>query len=139
MKVTKQMWTETAHRLPRHPGRCRFLHGHSYLWEVTLEGDELGPNGMLLDFSELKAAMTAVIDPFDHALILQTGEKEGMIVLSALSAFGLAERVVFVNYPPTAENMAAAVANTLKEQFFPGFTVTVKLWETRTSYAEVSA
>lgn len=137
MKVTKQMRTETAHRLPGHPGRCQYIHGHSYLWEVTLEGEELA-NGMLTDFSDLKHAMTAIIDPFDHALVLQHSNPPNAedAVMQALQVFGIADRVMFVNYRPTAENMAQAIANELKEQFYPQFTVYVKLWETTTSYAE---
>lgn len=138
MKVTKQMRTETSHRLDGHPGRCKYFHGHSYLWAVTLEGDEL-VDGMLTDFSDLKRAMMEIIDPFDHALVLEgTSDVEDEIV-GSLGSYKLGERVIVVNYRPTAENMAQAVANDLKERFYPRFTVTVKLWETATSYAEVSA
>lgn len=136
MKVTKQMRTETAHRLAGHPGRCQFIHGHSYLWEVSLEGDNL-KHGMLVDFSELKDAMLATIDPFDHALILDETDEPGRRVARVLEQEGFAGRVWVVPYRPTAENMAKLVADQI-QMFFPQFKVSVKLWETATSYAEAT-
>lgn len=141
MKVTKQMHTSTAHRLDGHPGRCQYLHGHNYLWSVTLEGDELDKGGMLTDFSDLKRAMMEIIDPFDHALVLEdTGDNTvEAAIMQALKTFLFAARVMVVNYRPTAENMAQVVANDLKERFYPQFKVSVILWETATSYAEATA
>ena len=136
MKITKEMYTETAHRLNGHPGRCKFLHGHSYLWQVTLKGDHLA-NGMLLDFSDLKRAMMEVIDPFDHALILEgeLGDGPESKLHHALLTSGLSERVIITPYRPTAENMSEAVRSILQGRF-PDFKVTVRLYETATSFAE---
>lgn len=143
VKVTKLMRTETAHRLDGHPGRCKFPHGHSYLWEVTLEKEQIGDDGMLVDFSDLKKAMVTVIDPFDHAFVLWAyGESAPAIdqdLALLLTQIGLSERVIKVDYRPTAENMAAVVAKDLKANFGPEFRVHVKLWETATSFAEASA
>lgn len=137
--VTKEMWTETAHRLPDHPGRCRFIHGHSYRWQVTLESIDVNPDGMIIDFARLKEAMSEVIDPFDHALVLQkligaktTVEQE---VLETLRVFGIAERVIWVPYRPTAENMAQNVCQALKKTF-PQYRIIVRVHETATSWAQ---
>jgi 6-pyruvoyltetrahydropterin/6-carboxytetrahydropterin synthase len=135
MKVTKTMYTETAHRLHGHPGRCRFLHGHSYNWQVTLEGDHLA-NGMLLDFSDLKRIMTQIIDPFDHAVVLQAGNEFDEDLIAIFIAHGMSDRVIEVPYRPTAENMSEVVRDQLQQQY-PDFKVTVRLYETTTSFAEV--
>lgn len=136
VKITKTMYTETAHRLNGHPGRCKFLHGHSYKWEVSLDGP-VGEDGMLTDFSILKQVMMTVIDPFDHAIVLegQLGESIESRIHSTLIAFGAEERVVVVPYRPTAENMSLDIAQKIAK-LYPEFTVTVKLWETTTSFAE---
>ena len=131
MKVTKQMRTETAHRLAGHPGRCKFIHGHSYLWEVTLEG-MTSDNGMLVDFGQLKAVMTEVIDKFDHALVL----KENDSIIPGLMMAGVNERLLLMSYRPTAENMAYDVAREIAKRFNLKFGVSVRLWETATSYVE---
>jgi 6-pyruvoyltetrahydropterin/6-carboxytetrahydropterin synthase len=137
-KITKEMMTETAHRLNGHPGRCQFLHGHSYRWQVSLEG-ELGSDGMVADFSTLKQAMVAEIDKFDHALVLEGGLGDSIEagLHWALIQAGLGERVVIVPYRPTAENMAKDVAHKIKLRY-PEHAVTVCLWETVTSCAEYS-
>ena len=137
MKVTKEMYTETAHRLDGHPGRCKNVHGHSYRWCVTLEGDHLA-NGMLLDFSDLKKAMTEVIDPFDHALVLQSGNEIDEDLIAVLIKHGMDARIMEVPWRPTAENMALVVSGILQGKF-PDFAVTVRVYETVTSHAEVTA
>lgn len=72
MQVTKQLRTETGHRLTNYDGRCSHLHGHSYLWEVTARCDssQLDEKNMVMDFKDLKKAMNAVLDPLDHCMVL---------------------------------------------------------------------
>ena len=70
MKITKQLRTETGHRLTAYNGRCAHLHGHSYLWEVTARSSELDSKNMVMDFKDLKHAMNTVLDPLDHCMVL---------------------------------------------------------------------
>ena len=58
-----------AHHLPRHKGKCRKLHSHTWRVEVWLEGD-VNDDGMLVDFGKVKA----IIDRFDHANLNDTFE-----------------------------------------------------------------
>ena len=69
--LTKQFRFEAAHQLPNHDGKCQRLHGHSWVGEVTVKGDALyteGPKtGMLIDFGDLKAAITPLVENnLDH-------------------------------------------------------------------------
>lgn len=43
---------EAAHRLPWHSGKCRQLHGHSYVLEVEVAG-RLDTRGVVMDFAEV--------------------------------------------------------------------------------------
>jgi len=53
--------------LPRHPGKCRELHGHSYELVVTVEGPVEPGSGMVVDFSDLKRVVREeVVDRLDH-------------------------------------------------------------------------
>src|SRR5574343_380335 len=76
--ITKQYRAEIAHRLPDHPGRCRFIHGHSYLFEIEVarmsETHAVGEHGMVMDFSILKTLIDDVIQPLDHSLVLFRGD-----------------------------------------------------------------
>jgi 6-pyruvoyltetrahydropterin/6-carboxytetrahydropterin synthase len=58
---------EAAHRLPRHPGKCRELHGHSYRLVVSVDRPVDVATGLALDFSELKRVVARdVVDALDH-------------------------------------------------------------------------
>jgi 6-pyruvoyltetrahydropterin/6-carboxytetrahydropterin synthase len=58
-----------AHCIREHPGACRNLHGHNYRVVVHLTGSELDPLGMLIDYGDVKRALAAVLDPYDHAYL----------------------------------------------------------------------
>lgn len=134
-KITKQMRTETSHLLPGHPGRCRNLHGHSYLWEVSLEADQLMLNGMVEDFGDLKKVMETIIDPFDHAFVYFTGDNASCKIAEALEGVG-ATRLIGTDYLPTAENFAQQVWYQMKQRYPALKRITVRVWETVTSWAE---
>ena len=97
--------TDTGHRVPNHKSKCKHLHGHRYRWEVEIEGDVVGDEGvseegMLIDFSDVAAILTQQIhDVVDHAFIVYSSDKEA---LSALAAMGDGHRTVVVDFIPTA-------------------------------------
>jgi len=70
-RVTRRFEFEAAHRLLGYEGKCKHLHGHSYVAEVTVEGPELDELGMLIDFGELKKLFGSWIDRYwDHNILL---------------------------------------------------------------------
>lgn len=132
--ICKSIVTETAHRLALHQGRCFYPHGHSYKWEVMITADQLGFDGMIMDFSHLKKIMNEVIDPFDHCLVLHDEDPWSPDVLTRKDD---EPRIMRVPYIPTAENMAYWVCKEIKKRLaFYDCKVTVRVWETTTSYAE---
>jgi 6-pyruvoyltetrahydropterin/6-carboxytetrahydropterin synthase len=46
-----------AHRLPRHPGKCKHMHGHNYRLQVVLRGEPDAQQGLVLDFDDVSAAV----------------------------------------------------------------------------------
>ena len=59
LRITKEFRFEGAHALSGYDGKCRNIHGHSYLLYITVKGKVLmGTNspkeGMVVDFKELK-------------------------------------------------------------------------------------
>ena len=116
MNVTKQLRTETGHRLTNYDGRCSHLHGHSYLWEVTATcaDTQMDDKNMVMDFKDLKKAMNEVLDPLDHALVL--GKDDPLWALAAASGGPLSDILRATNgkeprlfeWPdnPTAESFA---------------------------------
>jgi 6-pyruvoyltetrahydropterin/6-carboxytetrahydropterin synthase len=68
--ITKRFTFESAHTIPTHPGKCKNLHGHSYILEVTVTGSiqESGPEtGMVMDFSRISEIVDReVVSQWDH-------------------------------------------------------------------------
>lgn len=55
-----------AHFLRDYNGKCENLHGHNYKVFAHVRGEVLNEGGMLMDFSQLKAALRTVCKKLDH-------------------------------------------------------------------------
>ena len=64
--VTKRIEVSGAHclNLP-YESKCRNLHGHNWVIEVTCRREELDENGMVVDFTHIKD----VVMQLDHAFV----------------------------------------------------------------------
>jgi 6-pyruvoyltetrahydropterin/6-carboxytetrahydropterin synthase len=72
--LRKKFTFEAAHFLPHSEGKCRRLHGHSWVGWIEVESDHLqesGPSsGMVIDFHELGATVKPIVDQYlDHYLL----------------------------------------------------------------------
>jgi 6-pyruvoyltetrahydropterin/6-carboxytetrahydropterin synthase len=99
-KLTVKKDFAAAHRLNNYQGSCASLHGHTWLVEVTVCGEELDECGMLVDFKILKAMLAGIIKPFDHSF------------LNDLEIF----RQNHTEINPTAENLAFYIFQEMKKQ-----------------------
>ncbi len=136
MKIAKQFRWEAAHRLPRHEGPCRNLHGHSYRMTVELEGDP-DAHGMLMDFQHLKRLLAPLVDAWDHALLVADTDAELRTVVQQTGW-----KHVCFPFDTTAENLSTCVADYLCRTAHDVLRahrvrhVRVRLAETETCYAE---
>jgi 6-pyruvoyltetrahydropterin/6-carboxytetrahydropterin synthase len=55
-----------AHRLRDYQGKCENLHGHNWKVQVTVLGENLEKNGLLVDFGVLRKKLKQVLDILDH-------------------------------------------------------------------------
>lgn len=109
-RICKSFEVESGHMLSKHPGACRYPHGHSRRIEVVVASRELDANQMVCDFSALKWAIKAVADRFDHAMAVNSTDP----LLSQLQS--VRERVVvFENQDPTTEVLARHIFDGLAE------------------------
>ena len=120
---------DSAHFLAGYCGKCANLHGHHWVIEVEAGQETLQETGekrgMVIDFGDLKKAVRALADSYDHALIYETGSlKETTLAALRDEQF----RLIEVPYRPTAENFARAFYEALKTEELPVLRVTV--WET---------
>ena len=58
-----------GHALRGYQGKCANPHGHNYRVQVAVEGPKLNAIGLLMDFGDLKQALRAVCEKFDHAYL----------------------------------------------------------------------
>lgn len=68
VRLSKSFHFEAAHSLPTFPPghKCRRLHGHSFRFDVIVEGDVEEKKGYLIDYGEIKAAVGPIVDQLDH-------------------------------------------------------------------------
>jgi 6-pyruvoyltetrahydropterin/6-carboxytetrahydropterin synthase len=66
-ELTVKASFSAAHSLRDYEGPCSKVHGHNWLVEVVVSGAELQPNGMLVDFGEIKVAASEVLSQLDHS------------------------------------------------------------------------
>jgi 6-pyruvoyltetrahydropterin/6-carboxytetrahydropterin synthase len=70
VKVRRIFDFEAAHRLPKHPGKCRDLHGHSYRLVVTVDRPTDPESGLAIDFADLEAIVEReAVDLLDHKYV----------------------------------------------------------------------
>ena len=55
-----------GHALRNYKGKCENIHGHNYKVQVTLAGNELNAEGLLMDFVELRAEIKGLVEKLDH-------------------------------------------------------------------------
>lgn len=140
VRVTKRFTMELAHALRGYDGPCKHIHGHSYVLDVGLVGQ---PNeqpgdpkdGMVVDFSDLKAIVQrAVIDLYDHALVLHASERLTIPADNPLFA-----RTVYTAWQPTCENLLLDMVARIGPLLPANVRLRhVRLQETATSWAEWS-
>jgi 6-pyruvoyltetrahydropterin/6-carboxytetrahydropterin synthase len=139
VRLTKSFTFEMAHALFNYDGKCKNIHGHSYKLEVTIIGEPLSEkghaaDGLVIDFGDLKKIVNSkVVDIFDHSLVMKKDYPEELNTVLADNF----ERLVYVNYQPTCENLIADFADKIKRSLpLQASLHRLILHETATAYCE---
>jgi len=68
VRLTKSFGFEAAHSLPTFPPhhKCRRLHGHSFRFDLLVEGEVEPARGYLIDYGDLKSAAEPIVAQLDH-------------------------------------------------------------------------
>jgi 6-pyruvoyltetrahydropterin/6-carboxytetrahydropterin synthase len=100
-----------GHALRGYRGKCENVHGHNYRVQLAIEGPELDPIGLLVDFVEVKKLIHGVINYLDHRFI------NDLPPFDALN--------------PSAENLAKYFYDEISARLNPPLRLgQVKIWET---------
>ena len=113
LTITKKFTFDSAHFLPNYVGKCKQMHGHTYILEVSIEGKINPDTGMVIDFHQIQyVVQSKVISVLDHRLIND----------------------IIPN--PTAENIIIWVRDQVSGSF-KDTPISLKLWENSDSYVEL--
>lgn len=146
--ITRKLEWDAGHRVLNHEGRCRHLHGHRYVAELTVGANALDSLGRVIDFSVLKTKVGKWIDDYwDHNLILHPQDPLVSMWQTARDHPESREAEVFggkepyiLDCNPTAENIAAALF-LVADMMLQGHGIKVfkvRIWETPNCYADYS-
>ncbi|MDR2127271.1 MAG: 6-carboxytetrahydropterin synthase [Prevotellaceae bacterium] len=137
IRVTKEFRFEMAHALTDYDGKCKYIHGHSYVLKITVSGkpvdDANNPKlGMVIDFGDLKKTVTDnIIERFDHSLVLSNKAKLADNLKREY------HNVEIVAYQPTCENLIIHFVKILKQVLPANVSLHhLQLSETATTCAE---
>jgi 6-pyruvoyltetrahydropterin/6-carboxytetrahydropterin synthase len=119
VSVTYRLRVETtfdaAHNIVAGNGKCERLHGHSWKVELFVLGENTEPNGMVIDFTMLKAALEQVTEKLDHTYLNEINEIGN----------------------PTSENIAKYIFGHVKKSLpKPLKLEKVRVWESAKSWCE---
>lgn len=116
-----------AHFLRDYHGKCENLHGHNYKVYAHVRGEVLSEGGMLLDFTQLKAALRKICKKLDHTNLND---------LEVFDQNPSAERIAMFIYDGIIEELKIeGIDMTYKPGSSDAFLLGVDVFETDTSRA----
>ena len=68
VRLSKSFGFEAAHDLPTFPEghKCRRLHGHSFRFNIIVQGEVEEAKGYLVDYGEIKRVVDPIVKQLDH-------------------------------------------------------------------------
>jgi 6-pyruvoyltetrahydropterin/6-carboxytetrahydropterin synthase len=102
---------------------CQVLHGHSYAIHVKITGDTT-PQGLIIDFSELKTKLRKIAEELDHRVLLpeqninvkRHGKQVHLTVIGKEYSFPIEDCMLLPMDQVTAENLASYILTVLMQR-----------------------
>ena len=140
MRSITKLNIQYAHRFLNYEGEAQYLHGHTGLLTIEVEGDVDGRTGFVYPCNSIKRIAWDYLKNFDHALILQKEDPLLPELLKVYEAQGIRDgaetntmvgepfdtplakaypecRLVVVEKVATCENLIEVFYNLLKDNF----------------------
>lgn len=134
--VSRTFEFDAAHRIWNHENKCKHLHGHRYVAEVTLRCNGLDECARGIDFGIIKESVGGWINAnWDHNILLQ--ENDPFIILLSKQSSVMRDAVLKGKVPytfalqPTAETLADHLLNRVLPNLFSAYTHVLVPWRVR--------
>lgn len=137
MIISKSIEIDMAHRLPNHNGKCKNFHGHRYMFVASVSGNVESESAMVIDFGDFKRILENEISyKYDHSMMICKDDKY-IDAFEKMKKDGM--NIHIVDYIPTVEEMGKAIFIDLQNRLneFGIKLISLKIWETPTSMAEI--
>jgi 6-pyruvoyltetrahydropterin/6-carboxytetrahydropterin synthase len=149
--ITRSFSFDAAHRILNHESKCKHVHGHRYVFELTVNAPSLDALGRVIDFGVVKQLVGKWIDDnLDHNIILHKDDLLAVAYRRAYDPEGTDRKAwemvlkVFddkapyvMGENPTAENMARHLFTVCQGLLPDHITVMhVRLYETPNCWAD---
>lgn len=138
INCTRRLEFDSAHRVMSHESKCKMLHGHRYVVEATFSAENLDNLGRIIDFGVVREILGKWLDDnFDHNAILSIEDKELGNNIAKITG----QKIYYLPYNPTAENIAKYLFSNICPQLFSKYPITcvnIKVYETPNCSAEIS-
>ena len=134
-RVEKRFTVPIGHRLSKHSGLCKNIHGHNLVILVGVKGKGLNTNDMIIDFSDLKDLVNNVLRSWDHAILLNEDDYKLPALIEPNA------RVRSFPFDPTAERLSEVLFLRLWDRLKEDFNVEleyVTIYENENSRATFS-
>ena len=105
---------DSAHFLARYNGKCRNINGHRWRVVIEIAGENLD-DGMVVYFTDIKAALKSLTDNLDHSLVM---EKDTLKPQTYECLVDEGFRIMIMDFRPTAENFAKYFFDEIKNKGF---------------------
>jgi 6-pyruvoyltetrahydropterin/6-carboxytetrahydropterin synthase len=148
ISISKEFSWSMAHMLANHSGKCKNIHGHTYVMQVELERTEGGTidapgktdHGMVMEFYDVKKIISdLIVEPLDHAFLYWVKSTDSLEHEIAELLRKHDRKLVEINYRPTAENLASDFMQKINDCLnkHPVKVIELILWESPTSFARI--
>lgn len=123
-----------GHRVVGHESKCRHLHGHNYRVHFYCEAERLDKVGRVIDFSAINEHLCQWLEvEWDHKflawrkdpIIQAIYEMNNGNQLDPDEASALGASIVWLDFNPTAENMADYLLNVISPKQLQGTGIVV--------------
>ena len=146
---TRRLEWDAGHRVLNHEGKCKHLHGHRYVADITIAAPGLDSLGRVVDFGKVKEVVGRWIDEnLDHNMMLHPDDL--LLKLNEKVAYTPMYGEVFAHKDPyimpsdlanpTAENIAVLILRMSQQLLGDELQVQqVRIYETPNCYADAYA